>query len=134
MDMENFKDLHQQNISYDDFTILCDFYSCVKKGGKYKKMIAFIYEKRKDSKCNIISNFADLIGETNFTEINNFKLYDKRPELIIIPERCKGKNRKINGIVRNLIFYEQPILYGGKFIKGVFNKDILDKTHTIYVN
>lgn len=133
--LASFKELYQEHISIDDLNILHDFYSCIKNGEKYAKMIAFVYENSTDSNYNIVSNFIHELSDynCNINEIGSFKLYDKRPDLIVIPEQCKGKNRKINQCARNLIFYEQPILYGGNFIKGVFNKDILDKTHIIYV-
>ena len=130
---ESFKDLYQDCISCNDLDILNDFYYSVKSSGKYEKMIAFVYKNKKDSYYNIISNFADLIGELNVNVIGSFKIYEKRPQLIVIPEMCKGKNKKVNESVRNLLFYEQPLLYGGSFIKGVFNADILQKTHIIYM-
>jgi hypothetical protein len=131
-DFTNFKELYQTHISCDDFNILYEFYFAVKNSGKYAKMVAFVYEK-KNFNYNIVSKFVDLICDYNINELGSFKLYNKRSDLIIISEKCKGKNKKLNECVRNLIFYEQPILYGGNFIKGVFNKDILDKTHVIYV-
>ena len=129
---DNFKKIHQDHISNDDLQILSDFYSCVIDGGKYDKMVAFIYNHKKP-KYNLISDFIDIVGEINISEISSFKLYKKRPHLIVIPEACKGKNKKLNDNVTNLLFYEQPILYGGSFIKGVFNAHILDKTHVIYI-
>ena len=109
-------------------------YYCIKSGGKYSQMIAFVYNDNKSIYYNIMSNFIDIIDEKYVNDITSFKLYNERPYLIIIPESCKGKNKKLNENVRNLLFYEQPLLYRGSFIKGVFNSDILDKTCIIYIN
>lgn len=130
---EKFRKLHEEHIRCDDLNILNEFYHCIINGNKYSQMIAFVYQDKNSVYYNIMSDFIDIIGEKYVNDINNFKLYNSRPYLIIIPESCKGKNKKLNENIRNLLFYEQPLLYRGSFIKGVFNNDILDKTHIIYI-
>ena len=77
-----------------------------------------------------LSYFADLIGAISLEG------FDGRGECfneLIHKIRPHGGQIKTAKNIRDLLFYEQPLLYGGSFIKGVFNADILQKTHIIYM-
>lgn len=117
-------------IGEEDINYLREFFSRANNYLPNDKILIIVGDER-TGKTTLISQLIEELGETNVASISDFKLSAPLPKLFIINEQCKGKNKRLNQSVNNLIVFKQSMVYVGRFWKGVFNNDIMDNSYTI---
>jgi len=131
--MENFLDQWQPYMDASDIQKLNTYLERTNNNLPNDTILMIIGPAR-TGKTTLMKQIVDFIGEPNIMNILDFKLSSQLPKMFLIGEQCKGKNKRLNQMVKNLISFKQSIIYTGIYWKGVFNQDINNNVCIIHMN
>ena len=121
--MNNFLDQWKPYMESSDFQKLHAYLERAKNNLPNDTILLIIGPAR-SGKTTLLNQIVGFIGESNIMNMRDFKLSSQLPKLFLIGEQCKGKNKRLNQMVKNLISFKQSIIYAGIYWKGVFNDDV----------
>jgi len=130
--MENFLDQWKPYMEASDFQKLYTYLERTNNNLPNDTILLIIGPAR-TGKTTLLKQIVEFIGESNIMNMFDFKLSSRLPKLFLIDEQCKGKNKRLNQMVQNLISFKQSVIYTGLYWKGVFNDDVNNNVCIIHM-